>query len=97
MTDTKPGLFSAADVERARQVICREWDDIFPFELTRLALNAGLSPQARRVLEAAVKLNARIAEGGHFGRTQEARDELTMSALDYARSLTEGTETNGDQ
>jgi hypothetical protein len=78
-SDTKSVLFTASDVERARQVICRAWDDIFPFGLTSLTINAGLSPAARRVLEAALTDSGRM-------------NDLHAAALDYARYLTEGTE-----
>lgn len=129
-SDTKPGLFSEADVERALNTYTKaaqkaaksygEKDLNPPPEWTATirpllveALNAGLSPAARRVLEAALEMNAAMIarhiaqEATGIGeprstmpvwRAALAKERIAVVAMngavaDYARSITEGTET----
>lgn len=96
MTDPKPRLFTDEDVERAMSA---HWFNAEPISGEKAMLKApeaGLSPEARRVLEAAKKLDATIAEFGYHIRTQEARDELALAAIDFARSLQPSPERNSD-
>lgn len=95
MTDTKPGLFTVADVGRSVHELKEHYS--YDFEpgwdaMAHDVLNAGLSPEHRRVLEAAIKRAA--YQGGCAEIDPDA--PLLAAADDFARYITEGTETHGD-